>query len=258
MNMFKTSILVLLVLCVGSAAAQSVSKDVDHQLRASLRGLLPNLKPDAIAESPIPGLYEVTFGTRIVYVTADGRYLLKGQIVDLETRAPVTEEREQALKQKLLADLDESKMIIFGDKSLPHTVTVFTDIDCGYCRKLHSEVAKYNAAGIRIRYMAFPRAGLGSPSALKAESVWCADDRHAAMDKAKSGASVPRRTCDNPVAEQYRLGQQLGVSGTPALLLEDGSLIPGYVPPKRLAAALNQRAAEVAKAGDSGAPQAAN
>ena len=201
MNIVKTSILALL-LCIGNVvAAQPASQDVDQQLRNSLKVLLPNLKPDAIAESPIPGLYEVTFGTRIVYLTADGRFLLKGQIVDLETRTPVTEEREQVLKQKLLANLDESKMIVYGDKSLPHTVTVFTDIDCGYCRKLHSEIDKYNEAGIRIRYLAFPRAGLGSPSAMKAESVWCADDRHAAMDEAKSGAPLPRRTCDNPVAE---------------------------------------------------------
>lgn len=253
MNLMKmlSNILVstLLALAVGNAAAQPVSADVDARLRASLKVLLPTLEPDAIAESPLPGLYEVTFGTRIVYVSSDGRYLVKGRMVDLETRTEITEDREQQLKQGLLAGLDESQMIVYGDKDARHTVTVFTDIDCGYCRKLHSEMDAYNAAGIRVRYMAYPRAGIGSPSAQKAASVWCADDRQQAMDQAKSGANLPKRECDNPVAAQYRLGREFGINGTPALLLEDGSLIPGYIPAKRLAAMLDAQAAELATAG---------
>jgi thiol:disulfide interchange protein DsbC len=134
-------------------------------------------------------------------------------------------------------------MIIYGEKTLPYQVTVFTDIDCGYCRKLHSQIKEYNEEGIRIRYLAYPRSGIMrdgkmTDSAALAESVWCADDRHAALTDAKAGKDVPNKKCGSPVSAQYQLGQDFGVTGTPALLFNDGELVPGYVPPKRLAAAL--------------------
>jgi len=120
---------------------------------------------------------------------------------------------------------------------------VFTDIDCGYCRKLHADMDKYNAQGIRVRYLFYPRAGLRSESYRKAVSVWCADDRKAAMTAAKTGRPLPARSCVNPVADQYNLGRQLGVRGTPALVLEDGEIIPGYVPPDKLRTMLDDRQA---------------
>jgi thiol:disulfide interchange protein DsbC len=119
---------------------------------------------------------------------------------------------------------------------------VFTDIDCGYCRKLHNEMAKYNAEGITVRYMPYPRSGLNTPSYYKAVSVWCSDDRRDALTRAKAGKDVPRATCDNPVQASLELGHQLGVTGTPALVLEDGQLLPGYVPAKKLSQVLDQQA----------------
>ena len=116
-----------------------------------------------------------------------------------------------------------------------HTVTVFTDIDCGYCRKMHSQMAAYNKEGIKIRYLMFPREGVNSDSFNKAVAVWCADDRQDAMTKAKRGEEIARKTCDNPVEAQFELGQKLGVRGTPSMILEDGEMIPGYVPPTQLA-----------------------
>jgi len=147
--------------------------------------------------------------------------------------------RNQSRKMAIDA-VDEDSMIIFGDKSLKHTVTVFTDIDCGYCRKLHSEVKKYNDLGIRIRYMFYPRAGIGSSSFKKAEAVWCSKDKAKAMTEAKNNIAVKSEKCKNPVAQQYTLGQMMGINGTPALVLEDGTVIPGYIPAARLSEGLDQ------------------
>lgn len=225
-------------------AAQAGAADVaevEKRIRASLTMLLPNLSVDAVAETPMLDLYEVTLGNRIVYVSGNGRFLLQGKVIDLETREPLTDQRLQALKASALKKLDEKDMVIYGDKDAEHTVTVFTDIDCGFCRKLHSEMDAYVDAGIRIRYLAYPRAGLGSPSAKDAESVWCADDKPAAMTAAKIGGKIDAKTCDSPIAEHYELGKSFGIRGTPALVMDDGEVIPGYVPAKRLKAALDQR-----------------
>lgn len=235
----------LLAFCFFAATlavhAQAADPAVEERIRSSLKVLLPGLIPDEIRASPVSNLYEVTFGTRIVYLTEDGRYLVQGKLVDLETRTEITEERLSALKLAAVNAVGEDRMIIYGPQDAKHTITVFTDIDCGYCRKLHSEMDRYNAEGIRIRYLFYPRAGIGSDSYHKAVSVWCSDDRRAAMDKAKAGKAVETKTCDNPVAEHYELGQAMQISGTPALLLETGDMVPGYVPPKKLRRALDQR-----------------
>ena len=232
------------LLLAGGAQAQEVSQDIQDQIRNSLKILLPGIKPDEIRATPLDNLYEVTFGGRLVYLTADGRYLIQGKMIDLETRTEITEERLSELKMAALAEVGEDQMVIYGPKDAKDTVTVFTDIDCGYCRKLHSEMARYNEAGIRIRYLFYPRAGIGSESYDKAVSVWCADDRKVAMNQAKAGQEIPARTCENPVDEHYALGQTMRVTGTPALLLEGGEMVPGYVPADKLRKALDARRAE--------------
>lgn len=234
----------LMLFAMTAASFSLAAEDADEgaaRVRASLKVLIPHLQVDRISKTPIPDLYEVAFGSHLVYVTGDGKYLLQGKITDLETREAITEKREQALKQAVLKGLDEKDMIVFGDKDLPYTVTVFTDIDCGYCRRLHSQIAEYNKLGIRIRYMAYPRAGPGSQSEKEAVAVWCSDDRKAALTLAKNGSKVPYRKCKNPVRAQYKLGQDFGISGTPALVMQDGEVLPGYVPPKRLRAWLEQQ-----------------
>ena len=236
-------LMMAITLLSGAAMAQPVSPEADKAVRATLATKLPILKIDEVNATPINGLYEVVYGTNLIYVTSDGRFLMRGDIVDLESRELLTENRKRDLKQAKLASLNENEMIIYGDKDLPFQVTVFTDIDCGYCRKLHSLIKEYNEEGIRIRYLAYPRSGIMregkmTESAALAESVWCADDKHAALTDAKAGKDVPKKNCNSPVAAQYQLGQDFGVTGTPALLFNDGKLVPGYVPPKRLAAAL--------------------
>ncbi len=224
-----------------ASAAEATSDPAIEKIRAVLAKRLGDINLDNVQASPVPGLYEVLIGARLYYVSADGRYFIQGKMTDLETGKDLTEEKVSAARKKLIDAVDEKDKIVFGTGKEKHVIDVFTDIDCGYCRKLHSQVDQYNKEGIEVRYMAYPRAGVNSESGRKAISVWCADDRKKAMSEAKQGKSVEEKTCDNPVAEQFTLGRVVGVSGTPALVLENGELIPGYVPPKRLRQLLDAR-----------------
>ena len=237
MKKFLVSVL-LLTLAWPVLAEQDTA---ETRIRNSLGVLLPGLVPDSIRPTPVEGLYELAFGTRIVYITADGRFLVQGKLVDLETRSEITEERLAALRLDAIEAVGEDSMVVYGPADARHTITVFTDIDCGYCRKLHAEMDDYNRLGIRVRYLFYPRAGVGSESYDKAVSVWCADDRNAAMDLAKAGREVPRKTCETPVEEHFALGQQFRIQGTPALVLDDGEVLPGYVPADKLAKALDTK-----------------
>ncbi|MGB5744957.1 MAG: DsbC family protein [Sedimenticolaceae bacterium] len=244
--MIRRVLFVCALLLIAPAQA-AVDQAIADKITASLKVLLPDLQVDDIRTTPIQNLYEVSFGMRVVYVTGDGRFLVQGSVIDLETRTEITAGRQSALKLAALQEVGEDQMVIFGPEDAEHTVTVFTDIDCGFCRRLHSEMAGYNEKGIRIRYLFYPRAGIGSESYNKAVSVWCADDRKAAMNQAKAGQPVAPKTCDNPVDEHYALGQAMRLQGTPALVLESGETVPGYVPPDKLRQALDQRRQASAK-----------
>jgi len=208
-------------------------------VEAKLRTLVPNAQTIAISETPIEGILQVQINSDIVYVTADGRYLLQGQIMDIESRANLTDQAKSGIRVGLLTDLKRDEQISFSPEKPEYDLLVFTDIDCGYCRKLHNQVAEYNEAGIAIHYMAFPRAGVGSASYDKFVSVWCADDQKEALTLAKNGDDPVPEKCPNPVADQYELGREVGVTGTPALVTTDGTLIPGYMPPAQLRARLD-------------------
>ncbi len=202
------------------------------RLQAALNGD----KPDSVAPTAIPGLYEVVLGGQVLYLSEDGQFAVQGDILDLGSRANLTENRRGELRGKAIAAVSENNMVVFAPEGpVKHTVTIFTDIDCGYCRKMHSQIADYNKEGIKIRYLMFPREGIGSESFKKAVAVWCADNRQEAMTKAKRGESIEPKTCDNPVQAQYELGDKLGVRGTPSLILESGEMLPGYMPPAQLA-----------------------
>jgi thiol:disulfide interchange protein DsbC len=207
------------------------------KLQAALNGE----KPDHIVPSAIPGLFEVVLGGQVLYLSEDGRFVLQGEIIDLESRSNLTENRRGELRGQVISAMSEQDMVVFAPEGpVKYTVTVFTDIDCGYCRKMHSQMEAYNKEGIKIRYLLFPREGLGSESFNKAISVWCATDRLEAMTKAKRGEAVQNKTCDNKVQAQYELGQKIGVRGTPSMVLESGEMLPGYVPPTQLAQMLAQ------------------
>lgn len=209
-------------------------------IRSELAKVIPDVKIDSVTPSPIDGLYEVMTGTQLMYVTGDGRYFFDGRIVDLKTRTDISEPRIAAARQQAIAKVGEDEMVIFAPDDYKYTVTVFTDIECGYCRKLHSQIDEYGDEGIRVRYLFYPRAGKSSSSYKDAVSVWCSDDRQTALTDAKSGKGVESKTCDNPVDEHMALGQDLGLRGTPALLFESGEMVPGYVDPKRLPALLEK------------------
>jgi len=204
--------------------------------------IMPGITIESIQPLDNTGLFEAIINGEIIYFSKDARYVFQGDVIELEKRQNITELKRVELRKQALASADEADMIIYEPKKTEHTLTVFTDIDCGYCRKLHHQMAEYNALGIRIRYMAFPRTGIDSESYNKAVNVWCAKDRKQAMTDAKDGKEVTSESCNAPIKAQYELGRRLGVTGTPALFLENGEMLPGYVPPSRLKEILEQQA----------------
>lgn len=212
-------------------AAEAPAGDV----RALIAEKFPGVDAEDVRPSLVKGLYEVTMGPDVAYVSADGRYVIAGDLYEVETRTNLTEASRMQLRVGALAGLDERDMIIFKPAVVKHTITVFTDVDCGYCRKLHGEMNQINKLGIQVRYLAYPRGGPDTQDWRKMEAVWCAKDRRAAITDAKQGKEVKAPACGaTPVAKQYRLGEQLGVRGTPAIFTSGGDYIGGYLPPAQL------------------------
>ena len=235
MNRIPLLIAALLAsLLMMSAQADATEEKDFNAVEKKVRTLVPNAKTVAISETPIDGVLQVQINSDIIYVTSDGEYLLQGQIMEIDSRINITDQAKSGIRMSLLSNLERDKQISFAPENPQYDLLVFTDIDCGYCRKLHNQMEEYNKEGIAIHYMAFPRAGIGSNSYDKYVSVWCADDQQAALTLAKNGGDPAPETCTNPIAEQYDLGRELGVTGTPALLTADGTLIPGYMPPPKL------------------------
>lgn len=233
---------VLALLMTVSVSAQA-DNAVDAKIRTAMNEVLPGLVPDSITAAPIKGLYQVAYGPKLFYVSADGRYMFSGDMYDLKKRTNLTEAYTRKARVQAIADLSKKDMIVYpAHGKVKHTITVFTDIDCPYCRKLHEGMKAMNDLGITVRYLAFPRAGIPSPSYDKAVSVWCAPDPAKAMTLATDeGKIVPRSCAGNPVKKEYMLGEMLGVTGTPTIVLADGTLLPGYLPPQRLARLLDQQ-----------------
>ncbi len=226
---------------VSAADMATTPADELAAVKAAIEKMAPGNKIDRIQATSIPSIYEVMMGAEVVYISKDGRYMLQGDLIDINAKKNLTEDQRAKGRIKLLSAVKPSDMIIFSPKTPKHVVAVFTDIDCPYCRKMHDEIAAYNRLGIEIRYLAFPRAGLNTESYNKMVAVFCAPDRKAAMTAAKANKPVPAKTCVNPVEAHMRLVSELGLTGTPTLILKDGSIIPGYVPAERLAAALNEK-----------------
>lgn len=199
-----------------------------------LSAVIPNISKDNVSKTPITGLYQVLVGARVIYASEDGRYIIQGEMVDLVNRKNMTEQALNTTRQRELAKIDEKSMIIFPAKNEKHKITIFSDIDCGYCRKLHAQINDYTDAGITVRYLLFPRTGPETESYIKAVSVWCAEDRNQALTDAKLNNKVINKTCENPVDDHMALGQVFGVAGTPAIIADNGVMIPGFVPAKEL------------------------
>ena len=215
----------------GEAGGTAAVPDLDA-VRARIEANLPGMRAASVDATPVPGLFEAVIDGQIYYVDASGDYLFDGSLVHLATRENLTEKRLGTLHMAALSDIDAADMLTYTpDEPTGRSVTIFTDISCGYCRKLHADLDVLLDAGIAVHYLLFPRAGLGSEGAAALESVWCNADPQAAMTAAKSGASVPEATCDNPIAEHVALAQQVGLRGTPLIYTDAGERIPGYREP---------------------------
>lgn len=238
MKKLMTAALISTALFASPLMAQQTEK-VDAAIKRSLEAR-PDIKVESIASSEIPGLYAVQIKDGpLVYTSADGKYFVHGEMFTVREKEFVnlTEQRASGQRAKEIAAVKIKDMIVFKPKGpTKAVVNVFTDIDCGYCRKLHTEVPQLNAMGIEVRYLAYPREGLGSDAYQKMVTTWCAKDRQGTLTRYKNGESIPISTCaDNPVAAEYSLGERVGVRGTPTLITASGDLIPGYVPADELA-----------------------
>lgn len=210
-------------------------------IKATIKAAYPQITLDSVSRSPVKGWFEIVAGNTVLYISEDTHHLFAGELLDItlpEAERDLTENVRRGLRLKLLKNLNTKDMIVYPVKEgqpKRATVIAFIDSDCTYCHKLHEEIGKLADAGIELQYMAFPRAGVGSPTYTHMVSAWCAENRNEAFNSLMKGEEIPAKECSNPVADQFLLGQKLGIAGTPTLFLEDGSAIPGYMPADKLA-----------------------
>jgi thiol:disulfide interchange protein DsbC len=255
MNMNKLSIgtLIFLVLYFNPDTSRLFGKAISFIIPSEeyslidtkqlLSSKLGKMEIDQLSNSTFPGFYEAFIGGELLYVAKDGKYIISGDILDIEGTAPInltasSKERRDALRSpiraKVISEIDKSDMVIFEAPQEKYAITVFTDVDCEYCRKLHKEIPRYNENGITVRYLAYPRAGIGSSSFAKMESIWCSGDRNSAMDDAKLRRVFGRATCESPISKQLNISKSFRLSGTPSIVLDNGNLIGGYLSADRL------------------------
>jgi thiol:disulfide interchange protein DsbC len=228
------------LLLVSSLVAADDAKDV---IMKQLQKIDQNIPVVSVNAAPLKGMYEIELSSgEIIYSDAKGEYFLLGQLYQLSDDKGFVNLTEGKMDQQRQAQLstipDKEKVIFEAEGAEKSSIYVFTDVDCPYCRKLHQEVPKLQAMGIRVEYLAFPRQGPGSPAYKKMSNIWCAADKAQAMTLSKQGKELDNIDCNNPVQAQYELGQKLGVTGTPAIITQEGQLIPGYMPAEQLAAKL--------------------
>lgn len=206
-----------------------------EQVRQKVSSLFAEIEPQHIMASPIDGWYMIRKGAIVAYISGDGRYLLQGDLIDLELQVNLSEESRDEARRAMMSETPHEHMIIFSPEEVKYSIAVFTDVDCTYCRRLHSQINEYLAAGIEVRYLLYPRNGPRSKSWVTAEQVWCSDNRNEALTLAKLDKKFQTRECDaSMVSEHYLMGQDVGLRGTPAIVFENGQLVSGYVPPDEL------------------------
>ncbi|MBE8190252.1 MAG: DsbC family protein [Candidatus Thioglobus sp.] len=229
--MFKKILLALIIF-----SAQSVADN--QKIIQNLAPFFGKINSQDISKTPLDGIFEVVLHSPIeaILVSADGRFFIKGDVIDLTSRSKMSAGNGiKRLKKSLLDGINEADKIIFKAKNEKYAVHVFTDVDCPFCQKFHAEVPKMNKFGITVKYLASPLAQLHPTAQGKMQKIWCAKDRVKALDNYKKHQTVPNsKACDNPVAKQLALAQKLGVNGTPAIFLPNGSNIPGYIPAAKL------------------------
>jgi thiol:disulfide interchange protein DsbC len=238
----KINSLFVVVATVFVGASVAVAAEADPKLeavRAKVGELFDMVEPENVKSSPIDGWYMIQKGSLIAYISDDGRYLLQGDLIDLELQTNLSETARTVSRRELMATVTDDQVITFSPEHVKYSISVFTDIDCTYCRRLHSQIQQYMDRGIEVRYLMYPRSGPASPAWKKAEEVWCSPDRQNALTQAKLDHDFPTAQCDaSIVREHYMIGGDIGLSGTPAIVLDDGTLIGGYLAPDQLLATL--------------------
>ena len=228
MKKFQLLSALFIVFLSASALADA---DID-QFRKELSKRLPGVEITSLTKTPLNGLYQVVSGSQVVYMTKDARYMIDGDLVDLTNKRNHTEDAKSGIRLTALNTLGEDNMLIYTPEKVKHTVTVVTDINCPYCRRLHDEMDEYLKLGVRVRYIFMPLKGKDDYNTTV--SVWCSKDKNLSLDIAKAGGSIESKTCANPIKKQLELAREIGVRGTPAIILEDGTMLPGYVPIAKL------------------------
>ena len=223
------SFITICLLAFSSITFAEDQTDIE-KIRAELVKMIPTASQAEIVASPVAGIYRMQVQGNYAFAYVNGDYILLGDLYNTKDQVNLADQASSERMASMLKDVPTSEMIIFGPENPKRYITVFTDIDCGYCRKLHKEMPQLTAAGIQVRYLAFPRAGIGSDSHKKFISVWCNDDQQAALTAAKLGKSVAVASCDNPIEDNYKLGRSVGVRGTPTIIFDDGTVTPGYIP----------------------------
>jgi len=235
-----TTLAICCCICTGVALADDAALE---EVRAKVSEMFEEIQSEHINVSPIDGWYTVQKGSIVAYVSADGRFLLQGDLIDLESQVNLSEQSRTTARRELMSSISADQVIAFTPTDIKYTVTIFTDVECTYCRKLHSQIDEYLAQGIEVRYLLYPRNGPASKSWSTSEDVWCAQDRNQALTAAKLDRGFESQQCDsNAVAEHYLLGQNVGLTGTPAIVFADGTLVSGYLPPATLSARLQELA----------------
>jgi thiol:disulfide interchange protein DsbC len=241
---FRTATALLASFFAVSPAWSAESAEVPAEERERLAGLFESIDPENVKASPIDGWYMIQKGSLVAYISDDGRYLLQGDLIDLDSQVNLSEKSRTDARREIMSELASDEVILFSPSDVKYTVSIFTDVDCTYCRRLHSQIEQYMANGIEVRYLLYPRGGPASAAWNTSEEVWCASDRGAALTMAKLDREFESSSCDaSIVQDHYILGQEVGLSGTPAIVLDDGELIAGYLPPDALKQRLEQKAA---------------
>jgi thiol:disulfide interchange protein DsbC len=231
-------------MAVAFSQANAEESDI-AELKQALSKRLPQFEVTYIDSTPIEGVYQVIIGGQVIYMTRDARYMIDGNLVDLATKKNYSEDAMSVIRLSEIDKLGEDDMVVYTPETIRHTITVVTDIDCPYCRRLHSEMDQYMAGGVKVRYIFMPLKGQGDYRTTV--SVWCAKDQNEALDMAKAGADVEAKDCDNPIDEHLKVARNLGVRGTPAIILQNGSMLPGYVPASKLLSELDKLNLSTAK-----------
>lgn len=236
--MFKQFILAIVL---STTAVLAHSDDGDKAVRAALAKIIPSAAPDLVLKSDMPGFYFVMVKGQVIYVSADGKYLIQGDVYDIQGKESVTSKALSDVRRAGLKDLPATKRIVFAPPNPKHTVVVFTDVDCPYCRQFHKQIAAFNQAGIAVEYVFFPLS-IHPGAEKKAVSVWCAQDRNAAYTAAMNGQDPGRKTCSNPIAETTALGMKIGIGATPTILTSTGIQVNGNATadPQRFLAELDR------------------